>query len=61
MLIQYEIYLELLRITQMKKYIEDVLVELRELKDDSYQQDEFQEVISVMSKEKNYVLSVVIN
>ena len=35
-----------------EKYIEDVLVELRELKDDSYQQDEFQEVISVMSKEK---------
>ena len=34
-----------------EKYIEDVLVELRELKDDSYQQDEFQEVINVMSKE----------
>ena len=29
-----------------------MLVELRELKDDSYQPDEIQEVINVMSKEK---------
>lgn len=34
-----------------EKYIEDVLVELRELKDDSYQEGEFQEVIEALSKE----------
>lgn len=34
-----------------ERYIEDVLIELRELKDDSFQQDDFMEVIKSMSNE----------
>lgn len=46
---------ELLRLIKNytdEQYIEDVLIELRELKDDTYQQSEIQEVINILSKER---------